>query len=183
MTPLQQYQHSLEEQGLAKSTVEEYVRVVSRFLRENTIEEVTEKNFSKLFHNWIEGRRGTITDRVLNTQGNAVRMYAEEVFDIDLGTRRKSRAKNPPPQYIVIPKDPMLPYLDHADDGRWREQAACATVGLAVMFDSSAAGKARAKAVCAGCPVTEQCLDFALQNDLAHGVWGGPDKNERTALL
>ncbi|WP_037304411.1 WhiB family transcriptional regulator [Amycolatopsis orientalis] len=38
---------------------------------------------------------------------------------------------------------------------------------------------ARAKAVCARCPVTSACLAFALDNGLAHGVFGGLTSSER----
>ncbi|ANN16286.1 transcriptional regulator [Amycolatopsis orientalis] len=38
---------------------------------------------------------------------------------------------------------------------------------------------ARAKAVCARCPVTSACLAFALDNGLAHGVFGGLTDSER----
>lgn len=38
---------------------------------------------------------------------------------------------------------------------------------------------ARAKAVCARCPVTSACLAYALDNGLAHGVFGGLTGSER----
>lgn len=34
-------------------------------------------------------------------------------------------------------------------------------------------GVARAKAVCASCPVIEQCLDFISRNPERYGVWAG----------
>ena len=39
--------------------------------------------------------------------------------------------------------------------------------------------EARAKAVCASCPVRAQCLDDALRNSTKHGVWGGLNEEER----
>lgn len=38
----------------------------------------------------------------------------------------------------------------------------------------------QAKSYCAECPVTQQCLSYAIQNDCV-GVWGGMDTNERRA--
>ncbi|KZB83622.1 WhiB family transcriptional regulator [Amycolatopsis regifaucium] len=38
---------------------------------------------------------------------------------------------------------------------------------------------ARAKAVCARCPVTSACLAYALDNGLDHGVFGGLTDSER----
>ena len=39
-----------------------------------------------------------------------------------------------------------------------------------------------AKKVCAACPVRAECLDFALGNQLNHGVWGGLTEDERKTL-
>ena len=41
---------------------------------------------------------------------------------------------------------------------------------------------AEAKAVCAQCPVSRQCLDFALHNDETLGVWGGTTPRGRRLL-
>jgi WhiB family redox-sensing transcriptional regulator len=41
---------------------------------------------------------------------------------------------------------------------------------------------ARAKAVCARCPVAAQCLDYALATGQQHGVWGGTSEEERKAM-
>ena len=39
-----------------------------------------------------------------------------------------------------------------------------------------------AKAVCRACPVRDQCLDWALEQGIDHGVWGGLAGDERRAL-
>lgn len=40
----------------------------------------------------------------------------------------------------------------------------------------------RAKAVCAVCPVMEECFRFAMENDEEYGVWGGTTHRERERL-
>jgi WhiB family redox-sensing transcriptional regulator len=45
-----------------------------------------------------------------------------------------------------------------------------------------AAQVAEAKAVCAGCPVREDCLELALTLGLDYGVFGGFTASERRAL-
>ncbi len=42
---------------------------------------------------------------------------------------------------------------------------------------------AAAKAVCARCPVQQQCRDYALTVGEAYGTWGGLDEIERRALI
>jgi hypothetical protein len=44
------------------------------------------------------------------------------------------------------------------------------------------AGRAAAQ-VCAACPATADCLDFALAGRLTAGTWGGVSTDERTAML
>ena len=44
------------------------------------------------------------------------------------------------------------------------------------------AREARAKAVCAECPVRVECLDWALAVSEPHGVWGGYTESERRDL-
>lgn len=36
--------------------------------------------------------------------------------------------------------------------------------------------------VCQGCPVTEECLDYAIANRIHSGVWGGKITRERKAI-
>ena len=72
-----------------------------------------------------------------------------------------------------------------AEDGReWWESAACQEADPELFFPVAAHGPAReeiarAKAVCAGCLVRRQCLQFALATGQMHGVWGGTTEDER----
>lgn len=40
-------------------------------------------------------------------------------------------------------------------------------------------GEARAKALCATCPVRRECLEYANDNDEREGIWGGMTTTER----
>ncbi len=39
-----------------------------------------------------------------------------------------------------------------------------------------------ARQVCAACPVRQPCLDYAISNRIAYGIWGGLTERERRAL-
>lgn len=69
----------------------------------------------------------------------------------------------------------------------WRHRAACRDEDPELFFPISDMGPgarqaAEAKAVCARCPVREQCLRYALDNGLDHGVFGGTTELERRKL-
>jgi WhiB family redox-sensing transcriptional regulator len=69
----------------------------------------------------------------------------------------------------------------------WRDSAACLTVDPELFFPVGNTGPAvdqidKAKAVCARCSVTEQCLQYALETNQDSGVWGGLSEDERRAL-
>ena len=41
----------------------------------------------------------------------------------------------------------------------------------------------QAKKLCNGCPVTAQCLQYALDHREEHGVWGGTHPKDRRTIL
>ncbi|MDQ3979797.1 MAG: WhiB family transcriptional regulator [Actinomycetota bacterium] len=67
-------------------------------------------------------------------------------------------------------------------DVRWREDAACRGVDTDVFFPATDEEAEEAKAICASCPVREECLSFALQTRQEDGVWGGLTETERRRL-
>lgn len=66
--------------------------------------------------------------------------------------------------------------LDDTEDLSWRADGRCVD-GAATMtnlfFSEELHDIARAKAICAKCPVKAECLDLALRNEEPWGVWGG----------
>jgi WhiB family redox-sensing transcriptional regulator len=61
----------------------------------------------------------------------------------------------------------------------WREQANCTGVDPDLFFPERGQSTGPAKAVCAGCVVREDCLEYALANSEKFGVWGGMAERER----
>ncbi|WP_330241965.1 WhiB family transcriptional regulator [Streptomyces sp. NBC_00525] len=69
----------------------------------------------------------------------------------------------------------------------WRMHAACRGADPDLFFPIGSTGPAivqveEAKAVCRRCPVQEECLRWALDNNQDTGVWGGLGEGERRAL-
>jgi WhiB family redox-sensing transcriptional regulator len=65
---------------------------------------------------------------------------------------------------------------------RWRALAACRGADLNLFFPGRGESAGPARRVCAGCPVREPCLDYALTHGITHGVWGGLAERDRRAL-
>ena len=61
--------------------------------------------------------------------------------------------------------------------------AECAKPGVnpELFFEETAAGIAAAKSICAGCPVADLCLSYAM-NVSEFGTWGGYTEKERKQL-
>jgi WhiB family redox-sensing transcriptional regulator len=80
--------------------------------------------------------------------------------------------------------------VQHADE-LWQARAACRGPHASMFFppahferkDEKHEREARAKAICAGCPVRQECLDYALRIREPHGIWGGLNELERKAIL
>jgi WhiB family redox-sensing transcriptional regulator len=91
----------------------------------------------------------------------------------------------------------MLDQRQHTDERRryqmgrtkdgWQHSAACRDKDPELFFPVSDMGPGaqqvqQAKAVCAQCPVRSACLEYALDNGLDHGIFGGATERERRNL-
>ena len=65
----------------------------------------------------------------------------------------------------------------------WMVRGSCAKEPPALFFPSDGAGVEVARRICAGCPVQQECLEYALRNRIDHGVWGGCSERERRRIL
>ena len=63
------------------------------------------------------------------------------------------------------------------------DDAACQGVETSVFFPVSDTFAGDAKAICATCPVAEQCLEYAIESHQSDGVWGGLTGVERHRLV
>jgi len=69
------------------------------------------------------------------------------------------------------------------DEYAWMLHGKCRGVNPADFFPSDGLGVESAQHVCHGCPVRVECLEYALENRIEHGVWGGASERERRRIL
>ncbi len=68
-------------------------------------------------------------------------------------------------------------------DLSWRLRGACRGLDPAAFYPPVEEEADEARAVCAACPVQPECLEFALANREAEGIWGGATSRERRRML
>src|SRR5581483_5157441 len=77
--------------------------------------------------------------------------------------------------------------VERATGGRmetdWMQRGLCREIPPTVFFPSDGVGVEVARQICATCPVKEPCLEYALEQRIDHGVWGGCSERERRRIL
>ncbi len=64
----------------------------------------------------------------------------------------------------------------------WQKKANCRGVNPNLFYPERGVSTSEAKAVCAGCQVKEECLEFAVQRGEKFGIWGGMSERERRKI-
>lgn len=64
----------------------------------------------------------------------------------------------------------------------WVQDARCRGMDPMKFFPSTSRGVLIAQRECAACPVRQPCLEYALDNHIKFGVWGGMSERSRRVL-
>jgi WhiB family redox-sensing transcriptional regulator len=64
-------------------------------------------------------------------------------------------------------------------DQNWRAFAGCAKTDPDLFFAVGAEEHRTAKEICRQCPVRRECLSYAMDVPIDHGIWGGMTERER----
>lgn len=72
--------------------------------------------------------------------------------------------------------------IDEDSATAWMARGACRAYPPNMFFPSDGVGVDRARKICATCPVSAPCLEYALDNHIDHGVWGGCSERERRRI-
>ena len=65
---------------------------------------------------------------------------------------------------------------------KWHEAAACKDYECELFFPLYVRDATPALRICGMCPVRPECLAWALDKDIRHGVWGGTTEQEREVI-
>jgi WhiB family redox-sensing transcriptional regulator len=64
----------------------------------------------------------------------------------------------------------------------WADWAICGETDPEAYFPEKGGSSRQAKRVCAGCPVRQACLEYALETDQRWGIWGGTSERQRRTM-
>jgi WhiB family redox-sensing transcriptional regulator len=73
----------------------------------------------------------------------------------------------------------LMALLGVREERSWQERANCMGVDPELFFPQRGASTREAKAVCRGCVVREECLEYAITHGEKFGIWGGLSERER----
>ena len=107
----------------------------------------------------------------------------EKIADVFLSEAERAKQLNPPPCADVWTAAAGL-YGTEGEDGElaWQAEALCAQTDPEAFFPEKGGSTRDAKRVCVVCPVREECLQYAMDNDERFGIWGGLSERERRRL-
>ena len=104
------------------------------------------------------------------------------------GTNTPETATDPMPTKMTTnefgrPLELCLVEPDPDSPTAWMAEGNCRLYPPAVFFPSDGVGVDRARKICRDCPVSSRCLEYALDERIEHGVWGGCSERERRRIL
>lgn len=80
----------------------------------------------------------------------------------------------PPPTELLV--------LD-LEERPWASYGSCRGADPNLFFSAEANEVAAAVTICRGCPVSAECLEWALETRVRYGIWGGTTERERRRML
>jgi WhiB family transcriptional regulator, redox-sensing transcriptional regulator len=74
-----------------------------------------------------------------------------------------------------------LPQIEWTEQA-WRDRAACKGEPTQIFFATQGQDVRVARSICNNCPVRLECLEWAVDASVQHGIFGGRVPRERRAL-
>jgi WhiB family redox-sensing transcriptional regulator len=76
---------------------------------------------------------------------------------------------------LVLPRKQVLLMYE------WMSEALCREIGGEIFFPADPNNWREAKIACSMCPVQNECLEYALKENVL-GIWGGTTERDRQAI-
>ena len=76
----------------------------------------------------------------------------------------------------------MEEFPDLTNRPAWMKRAQCRGEGTELFLPTVGGNGAKARALCAICPVRQPCLDYALADAELAGIWAGTTVRERVKM-
>jgi WhiB family redox-sensing transcriptional regulator len=135
-------------------------------------------------HNTLAAAKGPLGERCICP-------HASELRDAHLARRREIEyGRIPTPHTAARPKTPVIPPELLKVEGQSAKVLlapyehpphACVGEDPELWFSPVPHEQARARAICAGCPMQDDCLQAAVANGW-EGVWGAADEDDRRRM-
>ena len=159
-----------------------------RYVRESTSQRKATRNPRHLETiKKVGSRREPHSDRQRLLTGSDARRVRPGEKDPIVITRITSRTKSTGDTTTLVADDrpTELDSAPHDPDSMtaWMAEGNCRLYPPATFFPSDGVGVDRARKICRDCPVQERCLEYALEERIDHGVWGGCSERERRRIL
>lgn len=103
-----------------------------------------------------------------------------ETADVQLDTESRQWA-------LVVgdgenPELDLLDLFDVTEAEEWQDRALCKETDPESFFPDKGGTTREAKQTCMACEVKADCLQYALENDIRWGIWGGVAERDRRKL-
>ncbi len=73
--------------------------------------------------------------------------------------------------------------MERTDSFEWKQDGNCRGTDPNLFYSYEKEDVKIALGVCAVCPVLEECLEYAIENQERHGIWGGTKEGDRTKMI
>jgi WhiB family redox-sensing transcriptional regulator len=76
----------------------------------------------------------------------------------------------------------MTAFMNPDEDRPWAARAECRGEDPSMFFPGTDDDPSLGLAVCARCPVRQECLDYAIEARERYGIWGGTTERQRRRM-
>jgi len=83
---------------------------------------------------------------------------------------------------LMLVKGPMPSLREFLGRPAWQADAACRGGSVESFFPAGGTSLMRARRICNGCTVADECLRYALERPSLKGIWAGTSERRRRRL-